>query len=432
MITQLGRLYPERLSVIARTSSMRYKKTDKPIDQIGRELGVDFVLEGSAREEHGRVKINATLVQVSDQTQRWSDSYERDLASILAVQGDIARGVARSLSVALLPNEQSRLASARVVDPDAYEAYLKGVYHLSKLARANQDSAQRYFEIALRNDPNYALAYLGINRVWVYRDQLHFAPRDEARSKADAALTQSLLLDNTSAEAHLALAIKLTWWDWDFARAEPEFRRTLELDPNLAGAHAIYADYLIFMKRPSEASAEIQRALQLDPLNAMVRAFAGRILLFTRRYDEAIAQCREALKTDPNSPIAHGVIEQALYQKRMYKEALAWERSRQKALGRSDVVAALDSGFAAGGFAGAMRRAAETEASRAKTTGTATVIVATLYLRAGDRDQALDWLERSYTARDNAMPYLSIAPVYDSLRGDARFQNLLRRMNLPM
>jgi tetratricopeptide (TPR) repeat protein len=163
-----------------------------------------------------------------------------------------------------------------------------------------------------------------------------------------------------------------------------------------------------------------------------VRAFSGRILLFTRRYDDAIAQCREALKTDPNSPIAHGVIQQALYQKRLYNEALAWERSRQKALGRSDVVAALDSGFAEGGFAGAMRRAAETEASRAKKSGTASVLVATLYLRGGDRERALEWLERSYAARDNAMPYLSIAPVYDGLRGDPRFQSLLRRMNLPM
>jgi TolB-like protein len=432
MITQLGRLEPARLSVIARTSSMRYKKSDKPIDQIGRELGVDFVLEGSARQENGRVKINATLVDVSDQSQRWSDSYERELASILAVQGEIARGIARSLSLALLPAAQSRLANAHVVNPEAYEAYLKGLYHMSKLASANRDSAQRYFEIALRKDPNYALAYMGINRVWAYRDQFHLASREEARSKADAALTQSLLLDNTSAEAHLALAIKLAWWDWEFARAEPEFRRTLELDPNLAEAHAIYADYLIFMKRPSEASAEIQRAVQLDPLNAMVRAFSGRILLFTRKYDEAIAQCREALKTDPNSPIAHGVIEQALYQKRMYKEALASERSRQAALGRSDVVAALDTGFAEGGFAGAMRRAAETVASRSKTSGTTSVAVATFYLRAGDKERALEWLERSYVARDNAMPYISIAPVYDVLRGDPRFQSLLRRMHLPM
>ncbi|MEP6549635.1 MAG: hypothetical protein ABJB95_00560, partial [Gemmatimonadales bacterium] len=432
MITQLGRLHPERLSVIARTSSMRYKKSDKPIDQIGRELGVDYLLEGSARQEGGRVKINATLVRVSDQTQRWTDSYERELASILTVQGQIAGGIARALSLALIPAEQSRLATARIVNAEAYEAYLRGLHHLSKLSPADQDAAQRYFEISLQKDPNYALAYLGLNRVWAYRDQIHFAPRDEARSKADAALTQALLLDNTSAEAHLALAIKLVWWDWEFARAGPEFRRALDLDPNLAGAHAIYADYLIFMKRPGEASAEIQRALQLDPLNAMVRAFSGRILLFTRRYDDAIAQCREALKTDPNSPTAHGIIQQAMYEQRRYKEALASERSRQLALGHPDVVAALDRGFAEGGFAGAMRRAAETEASRSRATGTVSVLVATLYLRAGDKERALEWLERSYAARDNAMPYLSIAPVYDSLRGDPRFQNILRRMNLPM
>lgn len=276
MITQLGRLHPDRLSVIARISSMRYKKSDKPIDQIGRELGVDYLVEVSARKEAGRVRIKARLVRVSDQSQRWTDSYERELAGILSVQSDVARGIARSLSLTLLPAEQTRLAGARPIDPEAYEAYLRGRHHLSRASRADNDAAQQYFEVAIQKDPAYALAYLGLNRVWNFRDQMHLAPPAEARSRANDALTEALRLDNASAEAHFALAMKLTWHDWNFAAADGEFRRALELNPNLADAHAIHADYLIFMKRRDEARGEINRALQLDPLNALVQVFAGR------------------------------------------------------------------------------------------------------------------------------------------------------------
>jgi TolB-like protein len=180
MITQLGRLHSQRLSVIARTSSMRYKNRDVPLEEIGRELGVDYLLEGSARREGSRVRISATLIQVRDRTQRWADNFDRELAGILALQSDVARGVARSLALTLAPEEQARLGGARPVNPEAYDAYLRGFSHLEKLTREDLDPAMRYFETALEKDPTYALAYLGIHRVWSTRQQLGATLRDRS------------------------------------------------------------------------------------------------------------------------------------------------------------------------------------------------------------------------------------------------------------
>ena len=270
MITQLGRLHPQRLSVTARTSSMRSKNRDAPIDQIGRELGVDYVLEGSARREGNRVRIDVTLIQVRNQTQRWADSFDRELAGILALQHDVARGVAGSLALTLLPAEQTRLGSARPVNPEAYEAYLRGLTFVERWTRADLDTALRYFEAALEKDPTYALAYLGIHQVWSTRQQVGASGPGEAASAMRTALAKAielnaLGLDETRPTAHYALARQATWTDWDWAAAELNFQRAIELNPNYAEARASYSHYLHIMRRPDEAMAQIQRAIELDP-----------------------------------------------------------------------------------------------------------------------------------------------------------------------
>ena len=428
MITQLGRLHPASLSVIARTSVMRYKQADKPIDQIGRELGVDYILEGSARREAGRVRISAELIQVRDQAQLWAESYERELASIMALQSEVASKVAGSLTLTLLPAERARLANARAVNPEAYEAYLHGLHYFYELTPGGFDSAQEYFELALSKDPNFALAYTGIALVWAGRNQIGVTPPGEAAPKAYAAALKAVALDDTLAEAHYALAAIKTWQVWDLSGAEAEWKRAIELNPNLPDARAFYSHYLCIMGRVQEAEPQISRALELDPFNALFQSLYSTVLIYQRRYDDAIARARTALHTAPDSPDAHSSLWVALFLKGMYKDAFL--EAKANFPGDHEMEEALDRGYAEGGYSGAMRRAAELQSERSHKTYISPEAVGELYLQGGEKDLALQWLEKAFEVRDPNMPYLGL-PEYDSLRSDPRFQDLLRRMNLP-
>ncbi|MGH9369753.1 MAG: protein kinase domain-containing protein, partial [Thermoanaerobaculia bacterium] len=316
-IAQLGRLHPQRLGVIARTSVMRYKKTEKPINQIGGELGVDYVLEGSARREGNRVRITAALIRVRDQTQVWAESYERELAGILSLQSDLARGVAGSLALKLLPAEQTRLSAARPVNPEAYEAYLKGLHHWYKLTPAEIDAAMQYFELALKKDPNYALAYSGIAAIWVARNQMQLTPPGEALPKAKAAARRALELDGTLAEAHHAMALA-RFQEWDWSGAGPEFQRSIELNPSDPDVRAFYSHYLLIMRRPDEAMRQIERALDLDPFSALFRSLYAIDLMFVGRHDDAIVEARKALSTQPDAEVARYALWSAFFCKGLY------------------------------------------------------------------------------------------------------------------
>jgi serine/threonine protein kinase len=429
MITQLGRLHPQRLSVIARTSSMRYKNRGVPIAQIGAELGVDYLLEGSARREGSRVRINTTLVDVRAETQRWTDTFERELADILVVQSDVAKGVASALALALLPAEQARLAGARQVNAEAYEAYLKGVSYANRLTRADLDTALQYFELAAQNDSNSALAYVGIASVWSTRQQMQFVTPAEAAPRLKAAAAKALALDSTLPEVHLQLAVQYAWTDWNWAGAEREFQRAIELNSNYAEARAFYSHYLYIMKRPAEAMVQIDWARQLDPFSDLIHSLYGVTLQSARRFDEAIVQHRNALKTAPGSPLALRGLARSLEQLGMYEEALAAEKAYQTTRGDREALDALDRGYAQGGYRGAMRLAARTLAARPGQL--APIDIALFYVRAGESDQALTWLERAYDAHHPDLPYMSSAPWYDTVRREPRFQALLRRMALP-
>ena len=288
-----------------------------------------------------------------------------------------------------------------------------------------------YFQRALEKDPNYALAYTGIALVWSGRQQMGFVPSRGATSKGKAAALKALELDDTLAEAHWRLATVRSY-EWNWAGAEAEFRRAIELNPNFPHARAVYSLFLMSMRRPEEAMAQIERALELDPHNPMFQLFYGLDLEFVRRYDDAIVQYRNALRTTPNLTFAQWGLWRALHLKQMYAEALEEAKKASAALGDHEVEEALDRGYAQGGYQGAMRRAAETLAARSRTTFVRPVEVASLYTYAGDNDRALEWLEKGYEERDASMPFLGVPPPdLDPLQDDPRFQDLLRRMNFP-
>jgi len=434
MITELGRLHPEGLSVIARSSVMRYKAGDTPVDQIGRELGVQYVLEGSARREADRVRITAELIDVQDQTQLWADSYERELAGILAVQSEVAGEVATALALELLPAEQARLASVRIVDPEAHEAYLKGSYHWKKVTPEDIDTAERYFELALAKDPSYAPAYGGLAWVWAARQQMGIMQPHEAGPKAKAAALQAIAMDDASAEAHEALAVVRTWTDWDWDGAELEWQRVLELDPNVATAHAYYSHFLAITGRTDEALPHIERALELDPFNALFHGLHSVVLVFDRRYDDALEVARTALTMQPNMNLARNAIRDIYVATGMRDEQLADHRQRNA--GDPERVSAFEQGLAEAGHEGALSRAADLLAARYQESGGAAppgdgpMGIARLYRDAGENDRSIDWLEEAYQVRNPNLPYIGL-PVWDPLRSDPRFQDLLRRMNLP-
>ena len=427
LITNLAKI--SALKVISRTSVMLYKGSKKPLPQIAKELNVDALIEGSVLREGGQVRITAQLIQASTEQNLWAESYQRDLRGVLALQGEIASAIADKVRAAVTPAERTRLTSARPVNPEAYDAYLKGGQSVIRTTPEDQDTALEYFELALKKDPNYAPAYAGIAAHWVASGDLGFTAPREAALKAKAAALKALELDNTLADPHWALGAIDYYYEWDWAGAEVEFKRAIELNPNNGATRAFYSYFLINMKRPEEGMAQIQRALELDPLNGWVQGVHSNDLVMVGRDDEAMVQCRKALRISSGFTFVHGWLAGILFRKAKYEESLA----EMKAVyaGDREMEEALTQGNAQSGYRGAMRRAADLLAARARKTYVNPTEVAWLYVMAGEKAQALAWLEKGFEVHDFNLPGVGVLPDYDTLRSDPRFQDLLRRMNLP-
>ena len=429
LITDLGQLGGLK-RVIARGSVMRFKGSKDSLKKIAQELKVDALITGAVLRSGDRVRITAQLIDPATEAQIWARSYERDLTDVLALQTEIVSAITREVKVELTPQEETRLASAPKVIPQAYEAYLKGRFHVYRLTRPDLESALQYFELALSIDPNYARAYAGIAVVWSGRQQQGLAPASETTPRIAAAVAKALELDSTLAEVHYTSAVIRTWVYWDWEGAETEFRRAIDLNPNYPEARAYYSHLLNILGRPKEAMAQIERALEVDPFNSLFQALYGMDLMYARRYDDAIALLRDTLKTSPNDLVALSTLRSALHMKHMTKEALEVWKASYAARGDEEAVEALARGFEAGGYSGALRSVAEMLAARSKTSYVSPWQIGTLFTRAGKKDEALDWLEKAYQARDQNMPYIAVDPIFDIMRDDPRFQGLLRRMNL--
>jgi Tfp pilus assembly protein PilF len=407
---------------------MRYKGTDKPLAEIAMELNVDVVVEGSALRVGDSVRIMAQLIDPESEQALWAESYERDLENVLLLQSEVAQAIAGEVEVALTPEETKRLASARPVNPEAYEAYLKGQFHWHKIIPQDLETAMHYFELALEKDPDYAPAYAGIAAVWAGRTYMGSRTR-EVMPKMRAAAIKCLELDSTLPEAHWILAVIATWYDWDWNGGETEFRRAIELDPNYADARVFYGLFLTAMGRLEEASAQIERALELDPHSSMFQTYLGMVYFRARRFDEAIVQFRKGLSLEPHRADAHGGLWRTLHEMGMVEQALAEAKEFLTARGYSDAAEAMARAHAESGYAGAMIMGAKTLEARSNLADS--MYIARLYLCAGEREQALEWLEKAYQERVQDMIYLRVSPMWDPLRSDPRFQDLLRRMGFP-
>ncbi|HQM65075.1 MAG TPA: hypothetical protein PK176_17310, partial [Acidobacteriota bacterium] len=418
------------LSVIARTSIMRYKKSDKGVDQIGRELNVDYVLEGSAQREGSRVRVTAELIRVGDQAQLWADAFEREMAGILALQSDVAKKVAGALALKLLPAEQARLTNVQMVNPDSYDAYLKGRRFSQTLTPAGLDTAEKFFNLALAKDPNFALAHAGLAAVWICRQQMWITTPREAGPKAKAEALKALSLDDSLAFVHHTLSGVLSWTDWDWAGSVRERRRTLELDPGCVEALRGYSHVLMILRRPGEAMPPIERAVELDPFNAMTLSFHAETLYLMSRYDEAIAQARQAMAIQPDAPVAQGVILRSQHMMGRHDDAIAMARGIYA--GRDpDVSVTLGRGYSSRDYAGAWRGAIEILIAKHGEEPGSAFGIAEKYMFLKDGASALGWLEKACADRDPNLPYINCDPLWAPLRQAPRFQALLRKMNLP-
>jgi serine/threonine-protein kinase len=419
------------LKVISRTSIMQYKSAKKPLPQIARELGADGILEGSVQRSGNRVLVTAQLIHAASDTHLWADTFERNLQDVLVLQSDVAKSVASEIKVAITPEETRHLTGARQVNPEAYEAYLKGRFHWFKLSQRDLNTALQYFQFAVEKDPSYAQAYAGIAGTWFMLADAGFLPPEEAYPKAKAATLKALELDETVAEAHMWLADFAWQREWDSVTGEREFRRAIELEPNYVDAHFAYSDFLITRKRPAEWNVEIHRAMELDQLNFFYKAFYGWHLVYMGRYDEAIAQLNGVLATEPDFSSAYMGLWGAYYKKGMAAEALAAARKFYTVLGDKEAVAALDRGYAEAGYRGAMKRAADTLAARSRHAHVPAIRIARLYAHAGENRKAMEWLEHAYTDRETNLVHINVGWDWDGLRSDPHFQDLLRRMHLP-
>jgi serine/threonine-protein kinase len=417
--------------VISRTSVMRYKDTDKSLPEIARELNVDALVEGTVYQVGENVRIRLQLIDaLPEERNLWTKTYERSATDVLVMYSEMAGAIADNIRIELTPQEETRLAGARQVNPQAYEAYLKGLSHWYKLTPPDLDAALQYFESALGKDPNYALAHTGVALVWIGRNQLGLVPPREAMPKAKASAQKARESDVTMAEVHYTSALIKTWMDWDWEGGEAAFQRAIELNPNYALARAYYSNLLCCLERTDEAIAQAEKSLELDPINSLIQGICGNTFAFARRYDDAIVHARNALKTSPHDPVGHSILWEMLYSKGLFEESLSEAKAFFTGLGLAEIAEAMARGYDQEGYSGAMKLAAETLVAFSQETHISAWFISFVYSFAEEKEQALNWLEKAFERKDPSMPYL-ITPAFDILRDEPRFRELLRRMDLP-
>lgn len=435
MTAQLARLDPQHLGVIARTSAIHSKQENEQIGQIGRELAVQYVLEGSVRRDAGRVRITVQLVQTKDQTSVWSRQYDRDLNNFLALQGEIAQEVTDEIELTLGKGRKP-VASDRkpVVSPSSYEVfdlYLKGRYFWNKRTKDGFQRAAGYFQQAIAKDPHYAPAYAGLADTFGLMSTWSLVPQNEFMPKARAAALKALEIDDTLAEAHASLALIAENYDYDWQTAEKEFQRAIELNPEYPTTHQWYAEYLSWQGRFDEALAESERARKLDPGSLIIATDHGSILYFARQYDRAVAQLRAVLDMDPSFARARWLIVFAYVEQGKFAEAideldhqpnpddslLTWSWTAF-VYGRCGRTAEAQHAWA---------RAEEL--ARRSQSDLASLLLFT-YLGLKRNDRAIAVLQKAYLDHSNALVPMKVAPYDDPLRADPRFQDLLRRLGL--
>lgn len=418
------------LRVISRTSAMQFKGTRKSVPAIGKELNVDAVIEGSVLRSGDKIRVTVQLIRTDTDTHLWAETYDRELRDVLALQSDVSQGIARHIESAVSGTRNHSPVPQRIVAPEVYEAYLKGRYALNKDNQAGLEEALHFFQTAIDADPNFAPAYAGIAEAYDNLGTVYIGrPPGEIRPRTLLAARKALQLDPELTEAHVVLAAVLQK-DWHWAEAEAEYRRAIELSPSDAAAHSGLAGWLLCQGRMDEALAQARRAQELEPL-AIDNLQVGWILFQSRRYDEAIRELRTALTLSPDDPAGLWYLGFALIGAEQFDEAIRiLEKAASLTNRGSAVLGVLVRAYTRGGRrADALRVVGELQRRQQKGYVPAAAFL-NAYLGLGDKEQAFVWLGRAADEKSDIMQFLKVHPFFDSLRGDQRFAEFLRRANL--
>ncbi|WP_020529327.1 helix-turn-helix domain-containing protein [Flexithrix dorotheae] len=433
LINSLGQV--SGLRVISRTSTSQYKNQKKTLTEIAEELKVNTILEGSVVGNEDQVKIQLQLIgNFPEEMQLWSKVFDQDFGKIMILQSEIVKSITNEIHVSLTEEENNNLANAKTINPDAYKAYLKGMYHWEKLTEKDLNTAMNYFDLALEIEPDYSLAYAGKCYVWGGRMQQGLTSYFEggAHMKIEELKVRAQEIENPPAEIHYVMGVLNCWQKWNYQEAEIELKKTIAINPSFSAARAYLSHVLNILHKPEEAVEQSKTALDLDPFNPLFQALDGMTLMHTREFDKAIDQLGKTLQTAPTDPVALSTLRTAYHMKGMYPEALEIWKTSYAAKEDEKAIEALLRGEQENGYTGALESLAEELILRSETTYVTPWQIATLYTRAGNIEKALFYLEKAFIAHDPNMPYIGIDPIFDFLREDPRFVNLLKKMNLPL
>lgn len=435
MITRLGTLEPQRLGVIAAASSSAF--AGKSIAEIRRALDVQYVLEGSVRRQGNRVRIDVQLIQASDQTHLWANSYDRKLDDILRVQDDVGTAVADKIESALnlsinhMPFKGVTHTNSHSFSAEAYDAYLRGRFYWTN--RADMHKSVEAYQQAIQKDPQYALAYAGLANGYALMGQVPYddlSPSD-AKPRARQAAKQALQLDPDLAEAHTALANVAFSYDWDFATAEREFQTAVALNPNDPTPHLWYGHYFIVRNRLNQALEENSKTLELDPVSPVFNTVRAQIEYSARDYDAAVAQGMRVTNQYPNYWLAYIWLGSAYREKKMYTQALEQFAKGRELSGDQPVLISLyGHALAVSGDAAGARKALADLQRLAQSRYVSSLYFAAIYMGLGDKSTALDYLDRAYRERNDYLAYLGVDPIADPLRSEPRFTELLHKIGI--
>ena len=429
LIAGLSRI--SALKVTSKTSTMRYRDAVEALPRIAAQLGVAKLIEGSIFRVDDRVRITVKLMDARADEHIWSQTFENEVTDVMVLQNEVAQAIAEQVEVTITPNEKARLLSAKSINPAAYEAYLKGEFHVERYTPQDTKLAAQYYQQAVELDPDYALAHWGLSKLCSVQAQTGLITPEEARQRCLPPIEKALELDDSLPEAHLGYALEMVWRQFNWEEGGAAFRRAIDLNPSYSEAHMFYSHYLAIIGRAKESTAQMRLALELDPLNPFVQGLHGAQLFFIDDFQGAVKVIEDVLASTPGSGFGYDITWASYHYLGENDKAIAAAANHFRVTrGDPTGALALEEAYADGDYAGASLHAAEVLTEHSNTVFVPPLDIGVLYEAAGEVEKAVDWYEIAYREHDSGMPYMGVGTKSPSIRSNPRFIKLLRDMKL--